>query len=129
MLALALSLMSLMLTADSHAAGGTVALTFRCVDTLKGDNSAIGFASLSKKAEGKNSARAGVSLQVRNAEGHLVGRELSGDYISVPEGYVFSVLWDKRAKRKNLIHVHPADATTFPGISGTHRCDLDLKLE
>ena len=107
--------------------GEKLVLGFHCNRSDSGELTAVGLASLTPSNKDRELGNFSVSLHLKNRKSPL-SKSLQGTYTTVPEGVILRTPWES-ANKFTLIHLHPAEATRFPGVEGNHACEIDQKLE
>lgn len=115
---------------NSLSTGEKRVVTFHCVGEESGIKTAIGLVKMtptkSKKFSG--SFELNLSLKDPKFKGSIQTRLISDQFTFVPEGFVLRAQWKGPFTESTLIHIHPEEKTSFPGIAEKSQCAVDQEL-
>ena len=94
-----------------------------------GEDAALGIAQLSIDAKDSEAGYFGLTLYMRSGRGSVTPKSLNGAYTTVPDGFILQAQWAGLPGDQLVIHAHPRDKTSLPGVSGRLGCRVTSKLE
>jgi hypothetical protein len=103
-------------------------IIFTCRDPDSGAENAIGLTHMNIDMRDNSTGAFSMSLYLRQDKG-FVTKSVTGSYTTVPNGYIFRTKWRSLQGEFAMIHVHPAEKTSFPGLAGKQSCEVSGQLE
>lgn len=103
-------------------------LTFLCRESEGEPENVIALTHMSIGLHDANTGAFSSSIYVRTEKGYLP-KSITGTYTTVPNGFVLRTKWSGMLGEYTMIHVHPAEKTSFPGVSNKQSCEVTGQLE
>ncbi len=105
----------------------TRVLTFVCHDA---DNhtAVMGIANMTIDIRDSSAGAFAASAYFRGEKGYTT-KNLFGSFTSVPQGYVLRTKMKGSFGEFSLLHLHPAEKSTLPGIQDSLSCEVSAELE
>lgn len=102
-------------------------LNFICREAAEAPESVVGMAHMSIDLRDETVGAFSMSIYVRNEKGYTP-KTLSGTYTTVPGGFVFRAKWASVFGEYTMLHIHPGDKSSIPGLTNKQTCELGGQL-
>jgi len=105
-------------------------VTFHCLGEESGTKTAIGLVKMAptRSKNFSGSFELDLSLKGPKFKGNIQTRLVSDQFTMVPEGFVLRAQWKGTFTESTLIHLHPEEKTSFPGVAEKSQCAIDQEL-
>jgi hypothetical protein len=113
---------------DPSAASSFRVASFSC----RGESnqpSAVGLVHLGVDLKNNETGFFGLTLYARLEKGNVATKVLNGAYTTVPGGFVLQAQWTGAPADTVVIHLHPNDRTSIPGVPGKLSCAVDAQMQ
>lgn len=102
--------------------------TFVCRSAEGEPENVVGLTHMSIALHDINTGAFSSSIYLRTEKSYQPST-ITGTYTTVPNGFVLRTKWQGASGEYTMIHVHPAEKTTFPGMAEKQSCEVTGQLE
>jgi hypothetical protein len=103
-------------------------LNFVCRESAESPETVVGMAHMSVDLRDETVGAFSMSVYVKNEKGYAA-KTITGTYTTVPGGFIYRAKWPSATGDYTLLHVHPGDKSSVPGLGNKQGCEVTGQLD